>query len=137
MTDTSIRIDRYVLQELISVHSPLEQFEGYRQFPTELWRGHDDVLDRSVSIRLIRKDDARLNRVLGAARAAALVDDRRLLRILDVMDVPGEEGAPARTAIVSEWADGHHLADRLSDGGLFDPTVAVETIAEIARTLAN
>jgi len=137
MTDTSIRIDRYVLQELISVHSPLEQFEGYRQFPTELWRGHDDVLDRSVSIRLIRKDDARLNRVLGAARAAALVDDRRLLRILDVMDVPGEEGAPARTAIVSEWADGHHLADRLSEGGLFDPTVAVETIAEIARTLAN
>ncbi len=136
-TSTGQRLDRYTLLELISVHSPQEQFEGYRQFPTELWRGHDEVLDRSVSIRLIRKDDARLNRVLGAARAAALVDDRRLLRILDVMDVAGENGAPARTAIVSEWADGHHLADRLSNDGLFDPTVAVETIAEIARTLAN
>ena len=131
------RIDRYVLHERISLHSPTEQFDGYRQFPTELWRGHDDVLDRAVSIRLIRKDDSRLNRVLGAARAAALVDDRRLLRILDVMDVPGGDGEPARTAIVSEWAHGQHLADRLSGGGLFDPTVAVQTIAEVARTLAN
>ena len=104
------RIDRYVLHERTSLHSPTEQFDGYRQFPTELWRGHDDVLDRAVSIRLIRKDDSRLNRVLGAARAAALVDDRRLLRILDVMDVPGGDGEPTRTAIVSEWAHGQHLA---------------------------
>jgi len=59
MTDASMRIDRYKLLELISVHAPVEQFEGYRQFPTELWRGHDDVLDRSVSIRLMRKDDSR------------------------------------------------------------------------------
>ena len=131
------RIDRYVLHERTSLHSPTEQFDGYRQFPTELWRGHDDVLDRAVSIRLIRKDDSRLNRVLGAARAAALVDDRRLLRILDVMDVPGGDGEPTRTAIVSEWAHGQHLADSLSGGGLFDPTVAVQTIAEVARTLAN
>ena len=131
------RIDRYVLHERISLHTPTEQFDGYRQFPTELWRGHDDVLDRAVSIRLIRKDDSRLNRVLGAARAAALVDDRRLLRILDVMDVPGDNEEPARTAIVSEWAHGQHLADRLSSGGLFDPTVAVQTIAEVARTLDN
>ena len=131
------RIDRYTLIELISVHSPGEQFDGYRQFPTELWRGHDEILDRPVSIRLLRKDDARLNRVLGAARAAALVDDRRLLRILDVLDVPAIDGAQARTAVVSEWATGQHLADRLGGGGLFDPTVAVEIIGEIARTLAR
>ena len=130
-------IDRYVLHERISLHSPTEHFDGYRQFPTELWRGHDDVLDRAVSIRLIRKNDSRLNRVLGAARAAALVDDRRLLRILDVMDVPGDNEEPARTAIVSEWAHGQHLADRISSGGLFDPTVAVQTIAKVSRTLAN
>lgn len=137
--DSSRRIDRYRLLELISVHSPGEQFDGYRQFPTELWRGHDDILDRPVSIRLIRKDDARLNRVLGAARAAALVDDRRLLRILDVLDVPassGGTGEQARTAVVSEWATGQHLADRLGGGGLFDPTVAVEMIVEISRALA-
>ncbi len=135
--DDAKRIDRYTLLELISVHSPGEQFEGYRQFPTELWRGHDEILDRPVSIRLIRKDDARLNRVLGAARAAALVDDRRLLRILDVLDVPGGTGEQARTAVVSEWAKGQSLADRLSGGGLFDPTVALEVIVEISRTLAT
>ncbi|MGA1145485.1 MAG: hypothetical protein ACO3YU_00625 [Candidatus Nanopelagicales bacterium] len=130
------RIDRYTLLELISVHSPGEDFDGFRQFPTELWRGHDEILDRPVTIRLIRKDDARVNRVLGAARAAALVDDRRLLRILDVLDVPGVNGSQARTAVVSEWATGQHLADRLGGGGLFDPTVAVEIITEISRALA-
>ena len=135
--DTERRIDRYTLLELISVHSPGEQFDGYRQFPTELWRGHDEILDRPVSIRLIRKDDARLNRVLGAARAAALVDDRRLLRILDVLDVPGNTGEQARTAVVSEWVSGQHLADRLGGGGLFDPTVAVEIIVEVSRALAT
>ena len=137
ITDDAKRIDRYTLLELISVHSPGEQFDGYRQFPTELWRGHDEILDRPVSIRLMRKDDARLNRVLGAARAAALVDDRRLLRILDVLDVPGGVGEQARTAVVSEWASGQSLADRLGGGGLFDPTVALEVIVEISRTLAT
>lgn len=131
------RIDRYALLDLISVHTPAEQFEGYRQFPTQLWRGHDDVLDRPVSIRLIRKDDARMNRVLGAARAAARVDDRRLLRILDVLDAPSNDGEAARTAIVSEWADGEHLAQRLADGALFDPTVALEVIGEVSRTMAT
>jgi hypothetical protein len=131
------RIDRYEMHELISVHTPVEQFEGYRQFATELWRGHDEVLDRPVSIRLLRKDDARLNHVLGAARAAALVDDRRLLRILDVIDVPGAEGEQTRTAVVSEWANGQHLGERLADGTLFEPTQALEVIVEISRTLAR
>ncbi len=131
------RIDRYEMHELISVHTPVEQFEGYRQFATELWRGHDEVLDRPVSIRLLRKDDARLNHVLGAARAAALVDDRRLLRILDVIDVPGSEGEQTRTAVVSEWANGEHLGERLAGGTLFDPTQALEVIVEISRTLAR
>ena len=135
--DRPTRVDRYLLLDLVSVHTPTDQFEGYRQFPTQLWRGHDEILDRPVSIRLLRKDDARTNRVLGAARAAALVDDRRLLRVLDVLDVPGDDTQPARTAIVSEWADGEHLADRLTNGTLFDSATAVEVIAEIARTLAT
>ena len=137
MSDSIRRVDRYVLQQLISVQAPGESDDGYRQFATELWKGHDEILDRPVSIRLIRKDDARLTRVLGAARAAALVDDRRLLRILDVVDVPGGEGEQARTAVVSEWANGDHLADRLGGGGLFDPTVALEIIGEVSRTLAK
>ena len=137
MKDSIRRVDRYVLQQLISVHAPGESDDGYRQFATELWKGHDEILDRPVSVRVIRKDDARLTRVLGAARAAALVDDRRLLRILDVVDVPGGEGEQARTAVVSEWANGNHLADRLSGGGLFDPTVALEVIGEVSRTLAK
>ena len=137
MNDSIRRVDRYVLQQLISVHAPGESDDGYRQFATELWKGHDEILDRPVSVRLIRKDDARLTRVLGAARAAALVDDRRLLRILDVVDVPGGEGEQTRTAVVSEWANGDHLADRLGGGGLFDPTVALEVIGEVSRTLAK
>ena len=70
------------------------------------WRGFDDVLARDVSIRLIPRDDPRSPGVVAAARASALVDDRRLLRILDVFDVPATDEDPATIAIVSEWAIG-------------------------------
>ena len=58
------------------------------------WRGFDDVLARDVSIRLIPRDDPRSPGVVAAAQASALVDDRRLLRILDVFDVPATDDDP-------------------------------------------
>ena len=70
------------------------------------WRGFDDVLARDVSIRLIPRDDPRSAGVVAAAQASALVEDRRLLRILDVFDVPPTDEDPATIAIISEWAIG-------------------------------
>lgn len=98
---TPTRISRYVLTDCIrsADDDPKVSF----------WRGHDEVLDREVSLRLLDADDPRAAAFLGAARAAALVDDRRLIRILDVINVPATDTEPARIAVVSEWVRGRSL----------------------------
>ena len=39
-----------------------------------------------------RTEDRRVPKVLGAAQAAAMVDDRRLLRVLDILDIKNTLG---------------------------------------------
>lgn len=80
---------------------------------TAFYRGHDETLDRAISIRLLVEDDPRAAGFLGAARAAALVEDRRLLRILDVITVPATANRPSVIAVVSEWARGTTLVEML------------------------
>lgn len=131
--------DRYSLVDLIDVRHPVTtDATGYRQFAVETWRGDDTTLHRSVLIRLLRSDDARVPAVLGAARAAAGIDDRRLLRVLDVVDVPAGESGPARIAIVSEWATGRTVTELLAqrDGEPVRAEVALLWVGEVARALA-
>jgi hypothetical protein len=106
---------------------------------TTLWRGHDEVLDREVSIRLLDADDPRAPSFLGAARAAALVEDRRLLRILDVLNVPADHGNPPVIAVVSEWARGKTLAELLHARSWAPMSVehAVSIIDDVARAVAT
>lgn len=126
---TPDRIDRYVLLE------PITSATG--DSATALWRGHDEVLDRQVSIRTLRDDDPRAAAFLGAARAAALVDDRRLLRILDILQVPASPHGPAVIAVVSEWATGQTLPQYLA-AHVERPEVerAVGIVDDVARAVA-
>lgn len=126
-------LGRYTLTELISENAPINP----DQFPVQLWRGHDQILDRSVSIRLIRSDDERIVAVLGAAQAAAMAEDRRLLRVLDVLSINATFEQPAYTAIISEWSNGTPLDEALRDreGMPFDPEVSLEHVANIAWAL--
>lgn len=80
---------------------------------TAFFRGHDDVLERDVTVRLLVEDDPRAAAFLGAARASALVEDRRLLRVLDILTVPATSTRPAVIAVVSEWARGSTLVEVL------------------------
>lgn len=130
------RIGRFRLVERISVRSPAERGATYRSYAVESWRGHDEKLDRPVSIRLVRTDDARIANVLGAARAAALVDDPRLMRVLDVIPMGGGPGKPPRTAIISEWAEGESLVDHLESSGPATPTEALMVVGDVASALA-
>lgn len=107
MSDQPIRISRYLLTDRIRVVD--------NDLQVSFWRGHDEVLDREVSVRLIDADDPRAAAVLGAARAAALVDDRRLVRILDVLDVAATTEHPGRIAVVSEWVRGRSLERVMRD----------------------
>lgn len=140
---------RYALVDLIDVRHPDgTDASGYRRFAVETWRGDDTTLHRSVLIRLLRTDDARVPAVLGAARAAAGIDDRRLLRVLDVVDVPAGDDHPARIAVVSEWATGRTINELLSQGPGAGEThgesgsetvsaeVALLWVGEVARALA-
>ncbi len=103
-----------------------------------LWHAYDEVLDRPVAVRVLPADDSRVPAVLGAAQAAALVDDRRLLRVLDILDLPPTADEPARVAVVTEWATGRNLERTLEDRGgtpLAAPE-ALSLVAEVARAVA-
>jgi hypothetical protein len=120
------RIGRYLLVDEVSSTAT----------GTQLWFARDEILDRPVAIRVMNADDPRAASVLGAARAAARVDDRRLLRVLDVINVPADENHPERVAIVSEWASGRTLPDIVQADGPLDPTTALNVVAEVAAGIS-
>lgn len=103
-----------------------------------LWHAYDETLDRPVALRVMSADDPRAPAVVGAAQAAALVDDRRLLRVLDILNLPATSMDPPRIAVVSEWASGRNLERLIQDrsGRPFAPVEALSLTAEVARALA-
>lgn len=125
-----VSIDRYVL---------LEDLTGADAGPgVRLWRGRDLVLEREVSIRLLDIVDARAPSFAAAARAAAMVEDRRLLRVLDVMEVPEFAAVPRSIGVVSEWARGRTLSEAMIDRAWEPFTVsdAVIIVADVARAIS-
>jgi hypothetical protein len=133
MIQSGTTFGRYTLQELVSEHWPT----GPDQFPVQLWLGRDEILERSVSMRLLRSDDSRISAVLGAAQAAARAEDRRLLRLLDVLSIGATFTEPAYTAIISEWSEGVPLDQALEerDGTPFDAEESLDYVANIAWAL--
>jgi hypothetical protein len=125
-----LRISRYLLDDCVRT---AEQDEG-----ASLWHGRDEVLDREVSVRLLDADDPRAPAFVGAARAAALVDDRRLLRILDVLEVAAHDDEPARIAVVSEWVRGQSLEQlmRARDWAPVPDEQAIAIVDDVARAIA-
>jgi hypothetical protein len=130
----SERVDRYALIDLVSSDEAVDGLPV-----SQLWHGYDETLDRPVALRILSADDPRAAAVVGAARAAAAVDDRRLLRVLDILDLPGRNGESGQIAIVSEWATGRNLERTLEDrhGTPFSAPEALETVAEVARAVAR
>lgn len=127
------QIGRYQLLDLVS------QDMGIGDVPdVYLWHAYDKVLDRAVALRVLPADDPRCAAVLGAAQAAAAVDDRRLLRVLDILNLPSSATDPARVAVVSEWASGRNLERTIQDrtGRPFAPAEAMSLVADVARALA-
>ena len=99
-----------------------------------LWRGTDTTLDRPVAVRIVAPDVA--TETLDAARRAALVDDPRLVRLLDVARTPQSDDDETVTYIVSEWVDGRSLADLLQDEPLPADHVRM-LVGEAAQALST
>lgn len=94
-----------------------------------LWRGHDEVLDRPVAVRLVADAHPRADQVLQAARSTACVDDRRIARVLDA-----DSGAD-HVYVVTAWAPGTDLSTLLAEGPL-EPAEALTLVGEVADTVA-
>lgn len=93
-----------------------------------LWRAVDETLQRQVSLRVVRAGHPFGADVVDAARRAALVDDARLARVLDVGESDGI------TYIVTEYVQGRLFEDYLREGPL--PAESVRRIiGEIAEAL--
>ena len=129
MYETAMHLGRYLLgAQIVSTTAPTETITGMT-----LYRGHDTVLDREVSVRILDRDDLRVPAFLAAARAAALIEDRRLVRILDILDDTEVDGRRV-CAVVSEWAQGRTLAE-IGDEPM-RASAATVVIADVARAIA-
>lgn len=113
---------RYLLAE------PLAHADG-----TATWRAFDQKLSRPVLLHLLSATDGRGERVLEAARRAAVATDARFLRVLDAVadDEPGASGQIG-TYVVCEFVPGISLEQLLASG----PLSALEA-AWVTREIAD
>lgn len=106
---------------------------------TAYWRGYDLTLDREVIIRTLVADDPRAAALREAARSSAMIEDRRLIRVLDVIELPATESAPAMIAVINEWVQGHTLSSIMESRHWepLDVDQAVGIVWEVAQALVR
>ncbi|GAB6899994.1 hypothetical protein [Kineosporia succinea] len=95
---------------------------------SSVWRAADLTLDRPVTVRVMRPGHPYSADVADAARRAALIDDPRLVRVLDVGthdDI---------TFVVSADIDGDSVATLIERAPL-DPPVVRRIVGEVAQGL--
>ena len=107
---------RYLLQQEVSTLLP----------GTALWLGHDDILQREVRALLLPATTGLSAETVDAARRAALVDDARFERVLDVGTHEGH------AFVVTDITTGPSLADL---GGPLPAEQARSIIGEAASAL--
>ncbi len=98
------------------------------------WRAVDQTLERQVVVRALDASNPQADDIVDAARRAALAEDPRLVRILDV----GSQSTPVGhvTYIVSEHVNGRALADVVAAAPLPAET-ARRLVGEAAQALAR
>ncbi len=111
--------DRYRLVDLLN-----ESGSG------RFWRAHDRILQRHVALQVIESDDERADGLLEAARASAMVLDRRLLRVLDADRVANI------CFVVNEWGSGSSLDVMLAKEGPLNARRAAWIVSEVAAAIA-
>jgi serine/threonine-protein kinase len=106
----------------------LDELRG-RGAMSEVWRAHDERLDRTVALKLL-SPTADLERFRREAQAVAALAHENVMRVFDY----GED--PAGPFMALEWLAGGTLEERLAVGAL--PTPDVERVARgIAAGLAH
>ena len=91
------QIGRFTLDDLVE-----------ERYGTQIWRAVDSTLNREVALWLVAADEALTADLEQSTRTAATVDDRRIVRILDVFTTED------LLVIVTEWSPGQVLGDHLT-----------------------
>ncbi len=92
------QIGRFTLNDLVE-----------ERYGCQVWRAQDSTLQREVQLWLVQADADLAADLEQSTRTAATVDDRRILKILDVF-ASGE-----RLVLVTEVAEGEVLRDHLTE----------------------
>ncbi|WP_336921506.1 serine/threonine-protein kinase [Aquipuribacter sp. SD81] len=106
----------------------------------EVWRAHDDTLDRDVAVKVLRPelaDDAVfLERFRGEARHAASVRHPHVAAVHDYGEdeAPTPEGSVAY--LVMDLLEGRTLGDLLAERGPLPATEVAGLLAQVADALA-
>jgi serine/threonine protein kinase len=106
----------------------LDELQGHGPM-SEVWRAHDDTLDRTVALKIL-SPTADLGRFRREAQAAAGLAHENLMRVFDYGE--GEAGP----FMALEWLPGGTLEDRLADGPL-PPGETHRVAAGMAAGLAH
>jgi serine/threonine-protein kinase len=116
--------DRYQLEEQVATGGM-----------GEVWRARDVLLDRTVAVKLLRReyaDDAEFReRLRQEAKHAGLLAHPGVVRVYDYAD-GSDEDAPY---LVMEYVDGPSLAEVLIRDGTLAPRRVLELVAEVAEAL--
>ncbi len=91
------QIGRFTLDDLVE-----------ERYGAQIWRAVDSTLNREVALWLVSADPQLAADLDAATRIAATVDDRRILRTLDVFK------SDDLLVIVTEWSGGEVLAHHLT-----------------------
>jgi tRNA A-37 threonylcarbamoyl transferase component Bud32 len=99
----------------------------------EVWRGTDEVLGRTVAVKLMRPELVQeagfAARFLAEARTMATIKHRGVVAVYDYHS--GSDGA----FLVMEYVDGESLSGRLRRAGRLDPTYAMLLLSQAADAL--
>jgi eukaryotic-like serine/threonine-protein kinase len=112
--------DRYRLLECVA---------GDPDGPAVAWRAWDNLLNRPVTLTVVRPGGPPAGGFLAHAHAVSTIVHPTLARVYDAVD----EGA--RAYVVSEWVTGTPFTALLRDGAL-DPEAAASTVARVADGVA-
>lgn len=107
----------------------LECVAGDPDGPAVAWRAWDNLLNRPVTLTLVRPGGPPAGGFLAHAHAVSTITHPALARVYDAVD----EGD--RAYVVSEWVTGTPFTALLRDGAL-DPDAAASTIARVADGVA-
>ncbi len=112
------QIGRFTLDDLVE-----------QRYGAEIWRAVDSTLNREVALWLVPADDDLAADLDQSTRTAATVDDRRIVRILDVFR------ADDLLVVVTEWSAGEVLRDHLTTP--MDPAEAARIAYEISGAIES